>query len=128
MRQIEVCCMCGFSHRDDRTGSRQEKFHFHWREDNSYVLLPSGFQLLPTCCYTCIPRMDSSTGMTGAIDWSTVQGAIQATPPQYRLHRYNTTIPPALGSDVKAALQLRHRAFFVAMQSWFSGAIQPDAT
>lgn len=27
---IEICCQCGFVHRDDRFQIRQRKYHFHW--------------------------------------------------------------------------------------------------
>jgi len=54
-RLVEICCHCGFVHRDDRFGVKQHKFHYHWEVAPAVII--SDIHVKPTICATCLDHM-----------------------------------------------------------------------
>lgn len=99
---IEVCVICGFVHRDDRTQTRQRKPHYHWAPPGGETVV-NGFTLHATVCVACI---------TTPLDWDAYLRARKATPKEYYLaESYNATLPFA-PSEV---LSQQYEAYCVAM-------------
>jgi len=58
MGMIEICCFCGFVHRDDIAKIRQSKLHYHWTDgrEQRAVPYPGGdVVVVPTACAVCLP-------------------------------------------------------------------------
>ncbi len=53
---IEICCKCGFVHRDDRHSKplhKQKKLHYHWMPKNNEII-KNNFLLHSTICASCV--------------------------------------------------------------------------
>jgi len=56
---LEICCSCGFVHRDERIKYRAYKPYYHWMPEEGEVT-EQGVTLHPTICVACCK---------GIIDW-----------------------------------------------------------
>jgi hypothetical protein len=94
---IEICCRCGFVHRDDRTKYRSLKPHYHWTPESA--LVKDGTKLHATICASCV-------GMGTEIDWKEFFEARALTPQRYRVEgSLNAPLPDkylALASELYA--------------------------
>ena len=73
---IEICCKCGFVHRDDRHSvSKQRKLHYHWMPENNEKE-KNGYTLHATICASCVER-------DGMIDWVEYDDQRKKTPSEY---------------------------------------------
>ena len=87
---IEICVLCGFAHRDDRTTTRQRKPHFHWTpEDGEQILC--GYTIHATVCVSCLKF---------PIDWAAYANAREHTSDIFYIATsFNASLPfnpPAL--------------------------------
>jgi hypothetical protein len=74
---VEVCCKCGFVHRDDRIrlGYRCYKPHYHWTPVNG-ARIQDGFKLHATICVGCVQE---------SIDWAEFFEQKRLTPERYQV-------------------------------------------
>ena len=90
MLLIEICCRCGTCHRDDRSGYRSVKAHFHWMPLGGEVCVQKDkneLRIHATICTACIPSQDK-------IDWPLFFESQRATPARYRApHALNAPLP-----------------------------------
>jgi hypothetical protein len=84
---IEICCKCGFVHRDDRhTTLTQRKLHYHWMPENNEKE-KNGYTLHATICASCVER-------DGMIDWVEYDDQRKKTPSEYYVKTsYNAALP-----------------------------------
>lgn len=81
---IEICLICGFVHRDDRTKTRQKKAHYHWIPKKGEISF-RGNVIHATVCVSCIESN---------IDWSKYSEARKNTPDKfYIIDSYNASLP-----------------------------------
>lgn len=77
--KVEICCKCYFVHRDDRTGIRQSKYHFHWDVERGILnngaptavpnLAEEGVDdvnFVPTICVDCLGAVLRDASGAGA--------------------------------------------------------------
>jgi hypothetical protein len=76
MSLVEICCVCGFVHRDDRIQHRARKAHYHWTPRIGETVC-NGIMLHATVCAECCDEH------TRVVDWRVFYEARAATPPQY---------------------------------------------
>ena len=85
---IEICCRCGFVHRDDRQPrpvNKQKKLHYHWLPNNEEVA-KNGYIIHATICVSCIND--------NVVDWKLYSSQRQTTPIKYYLKlSYNAPLP-----------------------------------
>ena len=108
MLLIEICCRCGTCHRDDRSGYRSVKAHFHWMPKGGEVCVGFKDEMLrihATVCTACI--------LKDAIDWPQFFEAQRTTPARYQaLYAFNAPLPPDLwSSSLDAAYETFAHAF-----------------
>ena len=82
---IEMCCMCGFVHRDDRIvvdgkPYRAYKPHYHWTPATGEVE-KNGYTLHATVCAECLWSV-----YTGAMNWKEFFEQKNKTPEKYRVN------------------------------------------
>jgi len=84
---IEICCKCGFVHRDDRyTTPKQRKLHYHWMPENDEKV-KNGYTLHATICASCVER-------DGMVDWVEYDDQRKKTPSEYYVKTsYNAALP-----------------------------------
>jgi len=85
---IEICCKCGFVHRDDRhkPNHKQKKLHYHWMPENNEKE-KNGYTLHATICASCVER-------DGMIDWVEYDDQRKKTPSEYYVKTsYNAALP-----------------------------------
>ena len=84
---IEICCKCGFVHRDDRQSvPTQKKLHYHWMPENNEKE-KNGYTLHATICASCVER-------DGMIDWVEYDDQRKKTPSEYYVKTsYNAALP-----------------------------------
>jgi hypothetical protein len=84
---IEICCKCGFVHRDDRHSvPTQKKLHYHWMPENNEKE-KNGYTLHATICASCVER-------DGMIDWVEYDDQRKKTPSEYYVKTsYNAALP-----------------------------------
>ena len=84
---IEICCQCGFVHRDDRHVRplhKQRKLHYHWLPKQGEVV-KNGFTLHATVCASCLEH---------PMNWKMYNEQRKKTQPKYYVKTsYNATIP-----------------------------------
>ena len=85
---IEICCKCGFVHRDDRHNKpyhKQKKMHYHWMPAlGEYVF--NEYTIHATICACCVNN--------GIVDWKEFNNQRLLTPKKYYLHNsYNASLP-----------------------------------
>jgi hypothetical protein len=71
---IEICCRCGFVHRDDRIQYRAYKPHYHWIPKEN--LFSTNYMLHATMCASCV---------TDPIDWNEFFKQKAITPEKYKV-------------------------------------------
>ena len=88
-RLIEICCKCGFVHRDDRHArpmNKQRKLHYHWLPKEGEVV-KNDFTLHATICVCC-------TEGDHQVNWKTYNEQRKKTSRKYYIKTsYNATIP-----------------------------------
>ena len=74
---VEICCKCGFVHRDDRGSAtyRAYKPHYHWRPEDG-ERIQDGVTLHATICAACCSE---------SIDWKEFFEQKTLTPEKYRV-------------------------------------------
>ena len=86
---IEICCKCGFVHRDDRYPrlfNKQKKLHYHWMPKNNEVI-KNNFILHATICVSCVED-------NNLVDWKIYNEQRNNTPKKYYcILSYNATLP-----------------------------------
>lgn len=86
---IEVCCVCGFVHRDDREPAvRQAKLHYHWKPANGEPIITIGasnYRIHATICAEHVVMM----GWNPVAMWAEALANAKATPPKYYNRGYN---------------------------------------
>lgn len=81
---LEMCVICGFVHRDDRTQTRQRKPHYHWMPETGEILI-QGISVSATVCVACLQV---------PITWSEYAKAREHTSDKfYIFNSYNATLP-----------------------------------
>lgn len=63
-RLLEMCCYCGFVHRDDRIAYRAYKPHYHWHPPRGEKIIQNVL-LHATICAACTKEVD--WGLIGAV-------------------------------------------------------------
>ena len=85
---LEICCKCGFVHRDDRhkTQNKQRKIHYHWNPENNEKV-KNGYTLHATICASCVEP-------DGMVDWAEYDEQRKVTPSKYYVKTsYNAALP-----------------------------------
>jgi hypothetical protein len=83
---IEICCKCGFVHRDDRHSlPKQRKLYYYWMPENNEKV-KNGYTLHATICASCIEP-------DGMVDWSEYDEQRKKTPIEYGATSYNAELP-----------------------------------
>lgn len=89
---IEICCMCGFVHRDDRhreLHNKQKKLHYHWMpmyKGKLQELVVQNYTLHATICVACANN--------NVVDWKTYAEQRINTPAKYYVKlSYNASLP-----------------------------------
>ena len=89
---IEICCKCGFVHRDDRIKrpmNKQKKIHYYWLPNKGEVV-KNTFTLHATVCVSCVD-IDNS------VNWKVYNEQRKKTPIQYYMKfSYNALLPEHL--------------------------------
>lgn len=81
---IEICVLCGFVHRDDRTKTRQRKPHFHWTPKAGEETV-RGSVIHATVCVACLSH---------PVDWTKYALARAKTDDLYYIpDSFNATLP-----------------------------------
>ena len=97
---IEICCKCGFVHRDDQnrgpSRTRSVKLHYHWMPENNEKV-KNGYYLQATICASCIEP-------DGMVDWA-----------EYYEQRKKEFIYPFIKTSYNAALPEKYRGKFDIM-------------
>jgi len=98
---LEVCCRCGFVHKDARTGYRAYKPHYHWFPDGGAVTHNS-IILHATICVACL-----------SMDWKEFFTQKALTSPEYRVkYSLNAPLPERYLPEV-SKLYREQAKFFV---------------
>ena len=94
-RIIEICCKCGFVHRDDqnRERPRSVKLHYHWLPENNEKV-KNGYYFQATICAYCVEP-------GGMVDWA-----------EYYEQRKKTFMYPFIKTSYNAALPEKYRGKF----------------
>ena len=71
---VEMCCICGFVHRDARINYRAYKPHYQWAPE--YVKQKNGVTLNATICVACCKK---------PIDWEEFYIQKKKIPETYRI-------------------------------------------
>lgn len=106
---VEVCCVCGFVHRNDLTGERYAKAHYHWRlfgRQNDLATDTSQVELHATVCAKCLDEIEPSPRRRSI--WRRFMPALAATPSYYRKGRLNASLPLDVSEDVRTLLNAMH--------------------
>jgi len=86
---IEICCKCGFVHRDDQNRGpsrpRSVKLHYHWMPENNEKV-KNGYTLHATICASCVEP-------DGMVDWSEYDEQRKKTPIEDGATSYNAELP-----------------------------------
>ena len=86
---IEICCKCGFIHRDDRHKvpmHKQKKLHYHWLPDKGEVV-KNNFTIHATICVSCVEG-------DNLVNWKTYNEQRKKTPNKYYIKSsYNASLP-----------------------------------
>ena len=86
---IEICCKCGFVHRDDRHEfpiNKQKKLHYHWTP-NQKEIVKNNFTLHATICVACVEG-------DNLVNWKIYNEQRQKTPNEYYIKSsYNASLP-----------------------------------
>ena len=86
---IEICCKCGFVHRDDRHSKplhKQKKLHYHWMPKNNEIV-KNNFLLHATICASCV-------NSSRIVNWKLYNEQRKITPLKYYLPMsYNAGLP-----------------------------------
>jgi hypothetical protein len=87
---IEMCCKCGFVHKDDRIklgdkSYRAYKPHYHWHPDSGELVL-DGVTLYATICVACCSH--------DTVQWLEFVEQKKLTPEKYRVAgSWNAPLP-----------------------------------
>ena len=91
---IEICCKCGFIHRDDRHErpmNKQKKLHYHWLPNQGEVV-KNNFTLHATICVSCIHT-------DNLVNWKMYNEQRKKTPKEYYIKfSYNASLPEYLNT------------------------------
>ena len=79
---LEICCRCGFVHKDERITYRAYKPHYHWIPDGGKVIL-GDITLHATICVACCET---------TINWKVFFEQKEKTPEIYRV-KYSLNAP-----------------------------------
>jgi hypothetical protein len=83
---LEMCCKCGFVHKDDRFGDksyRAYKPHYHWHPDSGELVL-DGLTIHATICVACCD----------SVNWVEFFEQKKLTPEKYRVvGSWNAPLP-----------------------------------
>jgi hypothetical protein len=86
---VEICCKCGFVHRDDRhpkPDNKQKKLHYHWMPAKKEVV-KNNYTMHATICVSCVE--DNNT-----INWELYNLQRIITPEKYYISTsYNASLP-----------------------------------
>ena len=86
---IEICCKCGFVHRDDRHSrpmNKQRKLHYHWMPKQGEIVKKK-FTLHATICVGCVER-------DNLVNWKVYNEQRKQTPDKYYIKTsYNASLP-----------------------------------
>ena len=95
---IEICCKCGFVHRDMNGHSRPRsaKLHYHWMPENNEKV-KNGYYLQATICASCVEP-------GGMVDWA-----------EYYEQRKKTFMYPFIKTSYNAELPQKYRGKFDIM-------------
>lgn len=81
---LEICVLCGFVHRDDRTQTRQRKPHYHWAPEAGEEIV-QGNTIHATVCISCVES---------PIQWLGYATARKDTNEKYYIpDSYNASLP-----------------------------------
>lgn len=81
---IEICCRCGFVHKDSRINYRAYKPHYHWTPTEG-ELTHDGVTLHATICAACVNQRQE-------VSWQEFYEQKKLTPQAYRV-KYSLNAP-----------------------------------
>lgn len=90
---LEMCCICGFVHKDDRISYRAYKPHYHWVTEEKTT---GSLTLHATVCATCISPNNTGRRHLDSSHWKTFFDAKALTPEHFKVqYSLNAPLPAA---------------------------------
>jgi hypothetical protein len=90
---IEMCCRCGFVHKDSRINYRAYKPHYHWTPTQG-ELTHEGVTLHATICMACLQQQEQQQQeqQQEQEQWKEFYAQKKLTPSKYRV-KYSLNAP-----------------------------------